>query len=293
MIRIIFRYRLLLITLCLLFLSMILMSSKINTDRFHFRTFLFSMVYTIENSIVTVYNSMKNVFANVKQIRTLESRLESAEQRLLRYRELTFLYEQLQKENENFRKMLNIQSRLNYKAYYSQVLFRDPSLLSDYIIINKGRKDGIKRNMPVVRSSEQDERLILVGKVIEVSHNASKVHLVTAKNFYIGVRLSETGYTGILSGQGAWNQDLLLNYIPIEATPQLGEEVITSGESEIYPAGLYIGKVRGIGQNVMEEYFQILYIKPELDYTKLSEVFVLNFNNNFQIEELTDIPYER
>ena len=73
----------------------------------------------------------------------------------------------------------------------------------------------------------------------------------------------------------------------------MGEEVITSVESEIYPAGLYIGKVRGIGQNVMEEYFQILYIKPELDYTKLSEVFVLNFNNNFQIEELTDTPYER
>lgn len=293
MLRLLLRFKTLFLALVLLLISLFMMSSKIDTNKFYFRTFLFTTLFNIEHGTMSIFESIKNVFVNVKKIGSLEEQLEQTEQRLLRYRELTFLYTQLQRENEQLKAMLKIRSQLIYPAHYSKVIFKDPTLLADYLIIDKGKNDGIKINMPVITSSEENNKLILIGKIIEVSDKASKVRLISAKNLFLGVRLVETGYAGILRGQGAWNQNLALDYIPIEANTKLGEEVVSSGESEIYPPGLFIGTISGIGQNIMEEFFQILYIKPSFDYNKLSEVFVLEYNNDYQISNLTEDEYER
>ena len=244
---------------------------------------LFSASVSVEGIFVSAGLAVRSFFTSLEHIRTLEARLEEAEQKLQVYREDSFRYEQLEQENQHYRNLLGIQEQIPEKTYYAKVVFRDPTLLSDYIIINKGRVEGIKQNMPVVSPSIQD-RMILVGKIVETGRHTSKVQLLTAKNFYVGVRLADTGYTGLLNGEGSWNQDALLNYVPVEADPALGEEVLTSGESDIYPSGILIGKVRGIGQNVMEEYFQILYIRPELDYARLSEVFVLGLENRYMTQ---------
>lgn len=273
------RFKSLVLALVLLSFSFSMMFSKIHPNTFQLRTVLFSVAVGVERGFVTVGESLVNVFTGIRRIHTLEARLEEAQQRLQTYREYAFLYEQLKKENDNYRNMLDIRERINDKAIYAKVIFRDPSLLAGYFTINKGRIDGIKQNMPVITPSSND-RMVLVGKIVETGRTTSKVQLITAKNFFLGIRLADTGYTGILSGQGSWNQDLVLNYVPIEADPALGEEVLTSGESEIYPAGLLVGKVRGIGQNVMEEYFQILYVSPEMNYTRLPDVFILNSQNN-------------
>ncbi|MGL4367976.1 MAG: rod shape-determining protein MreC [Brevinemataceae bacterium] len=292
MTRLIAKYKVFFTAVLLMTISLFSMSSQINTEKFYFRTFLFSIVSSVEYSLVFVYNTIKNISVNIGRINSLETRLQSAEQRLLRYRELTFLYDQLQKENESLRNMLKIQSKISYTAHYSKVVFKDPTLLSDYIILDKGIDDGIRLNMPVVYSSHNDNKIVLIGKIVELTSSLSKVKLITSKNFYLGVKLAQSSYTGILKGQGSWNQNLVLNYIPIEANSTLGEEVITSGESEIYPPNLYIGKIQSMGQNVMEEFFQILYIKPEFNYNRMSSVFVLDYTNNNKIFKLTENVYE-
>ena len=200
------------------------------------------------------------------------------------------MYTHLKEENDNLRDMLKLEKEIQYSAHYSKVIFRDPSLVSDFLVINKGRKDGLRINMPVVYSSTNSEKLVLVGKTVEVGLDYSRVKVVTAKNFYVGVMSQETGYTGVLRGQGSWHQNLALDYIPIEAKPILGEQIITSGGSDIYPDGLYIGDIQGIGQNVIEEFFQILYIKSKFEYSKISEVFVLDYVNNYpDFNEFKDI----
>ena len=280
MTRFLARFKILLLASGLMLFSVFMMFSKVPTESFSLRTMLFSASVSIEGIFVSAGLAVRSFFTSLEHIRTLETRLEEAEQKLQVYREDSFRYEQLQKENDHYRNLLGIQEQIPEKTYYAKVVFRDPTLLSDYIIIDKGRVEGIKQNMPVVSPSVQD-RMILVGKIVETGRHTSKVQLLTAKNFYVGVRLADTGYTGLLNGEGSWNQDALLNYIPVEADPALGEEVLTSGESDIYPSGILIGKVRGIGQNVMEEYFQILYIRPELDYARLSEVFILGLDNRY------------
>ncbi|MGL5253721.1 MAG: rod shape-determining protein MreC [Brevinema sp.] len=280
MTRFLARFKTFLLASGLMLFSVFMMFSKVPTESFSLRTMLFTASVSIEGIFVSMGVAVRGFFTSLEHIRTLESRLIEAEQKLQVYREDSFRYEQLQQENDHYRNLLGIQEQIPEKTYYAKVVFRDPTLLSDYIIIDKGRVEGIKQNMPVVSPSPED-RMVLVGKIVETGRHTSKVRLLTAKNFYVGVRLADTGYTGLLNGEGSWNQDALLNYIPVEADPALGEDVLTSGESDIYPSGILIGKVRGIGQNVMEEYFQILYIRPELNYARLSEVFVLGLENRY------------
>lgn len=278
--RFIVRFKTLVLALFLLLCSVRMMFSGVSTEGFQLRTMLFSVAVSIESSLVVVGDTLKNIFTGMQHIRTLEARLSNTEQRLQKYLEYSFRYEQLKAENDHYRTVLSLKERVIQKSYYAKVIFRDPSLLSESLIIDKGRIDGIKQSMPVVVVTSND-KMMLVGKISEAGRTSSKVQLITSKNFFVGVRLADTGYTGIINGRGSWNQDLVLNYIPVEVDPSLGEEVVTSGESEIYPEGLLVGTVRGIGQNVMEEYFQILYVNPEFNYTKIPEVFVLNVENKY------------
>ncbi|MGL4393755.1 MAG: rod shape-determining protein MreC [Brevinema sp.] len=293
MLRFFIRFKIAVTALFLLIFCLFTMSSKINTEQFYFRTFLFSALYNVERLVVGTIESIQNVFTNVRRIQDLEARLESAEQRLLHYRELTFLYDEVQNENQKLRGQLGIRSRLQYPAHYSKIIFRDPTFLADYIIIDKGTRDGIRLNMPVVYSSESNDRLILVGKIIELTESVSKVRLVSARNLYLGVKLENQAYTGVLKGQGSWNQNLSLEYIPFNADIRLGDSVVTSGESEIYPPGLRVGSIQGIGQNVIEDFFKTLYVKPAFDYKKMSDVFILEYTNEMDVSNLMDGFYER
>ncbi len=271
------RYKTIVMALILLTISVCSMSQKIDSNRVYFRSSLFGIVFGVESSILKIRTSVVDVFINNKNIKELETQLASTEEQLLYYKELSRLYIHLQQENTHLRQMLEMRDLLQYSAYYSKVLFRDPSLLADFLIIDKGAKDGLRINMPVVSSISNTDRLILVGKTVEVGHDFARVQVVTAKNFYVGVKSLETGYTGMLRGQGSWNQNLSLEYIPVEANPVIGERIVTSGESEIYPEGLYVGVVEGIGQNVMEEFFKVLYVQSEFKYSRVAEVFVLDY----------------
>lgn len=276
-----------------LFISMFCMSKKIEADKFSLRAVFFSFLFGVENTTLVLRDSVRHVFTNSLNIKELIDRLESAEKRVLFYREQSFLYEQIKKENDKLREMIGIKQRFAYPVQYSRVIFRDPTLLSDSLIINKGTQDGIELNMPVVYSSEETKQMVLVGKIIEVAKYSSKVRLATAKNFFIGVRLGSEGYTGVLRGQGSWSESLLVDYIPVESSISVGEPVFSSGESDIYPSDIYIGDVRGVTRNMREEFFKTLFVKPQFNYKTLSEVFVLQYKVNHELSKITGEEYDK
>ncbi|MGL5721561.1 MAG: rod shape-determining protein MreC, partial [Brevinema sp.] len=185
MTRFLARFKILLLASGLMLFSVFMMFSNVPTETFSLRTMLFSASVSIEGVFVSTGLAVRRFFTSLEHIRTLETRLIEAEQKLQVYREDSFRYEQLQQENDHYRSLLGIQEQIPEKTYYAKVVFRDPTLLSDYIIIDKGRVEGIKQNMPVVSPSTND-RMILVGKIVETGRHTSKVQLLTAKNFYVG-----------------------------------------------------------------------------------------------------------
>ena len=111
-----------------------------------------------------------------------------------------------------------------------------PNLLS--ILINGGEIDGIKKNQAVLTPKG------VIGKTIEAADNASIVQLITDSNFRLSVRILPSGATGILRMlKGSIVQ---IQEVPKNAKINIGDKVVTSGFSDIYPADLPVGIVEGV-----------------------------------------------
>ncbi len=281
-----------LVTLILLLLtSLALMFMNVKLSLFNIRSPFFFLTYPVEFVAKGVSDLVENTVNGIGRIHKLEEQLNSANKRLLHYQEKLLLYSQVVSENETLKRQLGLKGILKYESTYARVVYRDPNLTADYLIINKGTLDGLRRNMPVVSSTTNGE-LFLLGKVIEVNLTASKVKLLTAADFYVGVSVRNKGYVGILRGNGSWNQNLVVDYIPQEADIRVGDSVITSGESDIFPFGLPVGRVTAIGKSSIEEFFQKLYLKPLYSYSIVKNVFIVDWHPSAEIKDLIESSYE-
>ncbi|OHD54133.1 MAG: rod shape-determining protein MreC [Spirochaetes bacterium GWF1_51_8] len=287
----IFRNRSFLVFLVLLAVSTLLMVLNINIS-INIRQVFSVIVIPIERGISGIGGFFDNLFNGITRINELEKELQIAQERLINYQEKMLLYSQLVEENTHLKIVLSIKENLQYETVYARIIFRDPTLMGDYYIINKGAMDDIRDNMPVV-SFDTNGNIYLVGKISEVSLNASKVKIITAKSFYLGISLQASGYVGILSGQGSWNQNCNADYIPSEADPEIGDRVVTSGESDIFPYGLMVGHVAGVSKSVMEEFFQRVYIAPGFKYSALKEVFILDWRPGAEASKIIENTYEQ
>jgi rod shape-determining protein MreC len=66
-----------------------------------------------------------------------------------------------------------------------------------------------------------------------------------------------------------------MDYVPVSASVQKGDTVISSGEGGIYPKGVFIGTVKDV-KNASDGLFRLIKVKPGVDFKRLEEVFILD-----------------
>ena len=147
----------------------------------------------------------------------------------------------LQNENDALMEMLDFKKNEKFVFKPARVVNKglQPNLLS--IIIDRGIIDGVKKNQAVLTPKG------VIGKTIETSTNASIVQLISDANFRLSTRVLPSGATGILrfiNGETAEIREVQKNVII-----NIGDKVVTSGFSDIYPAGLPVGTVKGVYQD--------------------------------------------
>ncbi|MCX7821532.1 MAG: rod shape-determining protein MreC [Brevinematales bacterium] len=267
----------------LLVISFGLMFFNVKISFLQIRNVLFFVVYPFETAISWIGNSVVKTFSSFKEIEELEKELSLTKERLTKYQEFLTMYEQLLKENEELRKALEVKNSFSFKSIYAKVVFRDPSFLNQTLIINKGSVHGVKVNMSVV-SYDEAGNSYLVGKTVEVSPFSSKVKVLNASDFYLGVVFEKNRYIGIMQGSGSFN-NCVVNYVPVEAPIEIGEGVLTSGESDIFPPNIRVGKVIASSSSMTDKFFRRVYVKPVLIYSKIKDVFVVLWQNEEEILE--------
>lgn len=140
-------------------------------------------------------------------------------------------------ENERLRKILHLKGEIEYKTKAVRVSFQNVQDTYEGFTINAGEKDGLKMNMPVLSGRQ------LIGRIIEIYENHSYVKMITAEENYVsGI---SNNIIGIVSGEREKN----LYFRPtsyLEEDIEIGTEIKTSGISDVYPKGLYIGKISEI-----------------------------------------------
>jgi rod shape-determining protein MreC len=144
----------------------------------------------------------------------------------------------------------------------------------NYITLNKGSKDGIKPDMGVITSDG------VVGIIEGVSENYSTVLSVLNMSFSVSAKIKKSGNFGLLHWNGYNDRICVLTDIPQHVKLAIGDTVVTTGYSGIFPENILIGKVANFelkGGN-----FYTVNVSLCNEFRKLNYVSVIE---NLKIEE--------
>ncbi|OGY24388.1 MAG: hypothetical protein A2Y57_04070, partial [Candidatus Woykebacteria bacterium RBG_13_40_7b] len=167
----------------------------------------------------------------------------------------------MEEENQILRDELGFKEK-SFEVIGAETLGFVPEVSGKILIIDKGKKDGIKEESLVTLKN------ILLGKIVRVEENTSLVRLLSDPESKIPVE-TQTGTKGIILGQ--FSSTLKLEKVLPEEPLQKDELVLTSGESGTIK-GLAVGKVDEIKALSL---FKEATVTPLVSYDKLKIVFVL------------------
>jgi len=186
---------------------------------------------------------------------------------------------ELKKENKVLREALEIGLEKEFKLSLAEVVSKDIS--QDSILINKGSKDGIANNSPVITQQKT-----LVGKIGEVYENFSRVILISNKESSFDAKIlapyqtegfgagsdPENDISGVVNGKG--NLQLFLDFVPQEKEIKEGDFIVTTSLGGIFPKGLLVGQIGKVLRSDIEP-FQQAKIRPAFDIRELETVFII------------------
>ncbi len=208
------------------------------------------------NSNIEYFTKLLRLAEENKFLREEVGRLENE---VVRLRELAI-------ENERLRELLAFAQETPMQLIPARLIGKDASNWSRSIIIDKGQRDRIKVNMPVIGSCG------LVGIVNEVGSELSRVRLLLDPSSSVSAILQRNREIGLL--KGCLKDNCRMEYIDISSMVRKGDIALTSGFSQLYPRGLLIGKVREVRIEPRGLY-KIAIVEPSVDFSRLEEVFCI------------------
>jgi rod shape-determining protein MreC len=236
----------------------------------------------VQTWVATRYQAVQDFVSAPKDTARLRQRNSELEAEVARLQtQIIELQEQL--SETNVLSALVDFARANPENRYqaAAVIARDPSPFLQYVIINRGSDDGMRRGMPVVTQQG------LIGRIAAVTAGAARVQLITDPASTVNVRLQPSGAQAILQGQ--LTGEILLDMIPQEATVQAGDLVLTSGLGGGYPPNLLIGQVASIRSRA-QDIFQRASVQTVVDFSRINIVLVIVNFKPIDIQPLLPNP---
>ncbi len=175
-------------------------------------------------------------------------------------------YQEAILENKRLRELLSLKEREIRYVTAARIIARGTDQWSNILVIDKGIRDGITKDMIVITHRG------LTGKITGVSDSFSSLLLLTGINFSAGARLQESRAEGIISGTGF--RKCQFKYIPYEEEVKEGDTVITSGLDSLFPQGIPVGHVSKVNKKDIG-LFQDIEILPFVDKAKIEEVVII------------------
>ncbi|MEK7452662.1 MAG: rod shape-determining protein MreC [Patescibacteria group bacterium] len=226
------------IVFLLIFLSIFFKNGKLQNIIFDVASIpekAFFLIGDIFSSGFKIIFSLKNVVIENSSLR-LEN--DTLVQKLVDF-------EKVKSENILLREQLSLSLTKSYNLLDVKITSFEPSNLFEFLIINKGKNDGLEKDMPVILTGN-----ILVGKITDVYDDYSKVMLITDSNNKVNVisfsnqediESQNRSYSGVLSGY--FGKSIFMDLIEKSSLVNQKDMIITSGLDGIYPENLIVGYV--------------------------------------------------
>lgn len=150
----------------------------------------------------------------------------------------------------------------------------------NYITINKGSADGIQPELGVI------DRNGVVGVVSNVGPHSARVLSLLNPHFRLSCKIKSTEYFGSLVWDGDSPEEAMLEELPRHTEFKVGDTIVTSGHSAVFPRGIPVGIVKEDNTHKNQNFFS-LRIKLLADFTTLSNVQVVRNNFAEELRSLT------
>ena len=167
----------------------------------------------------------------------------------------------------------------DYQVFKARVINKSLNLVDNYITLNRGSKDGIRPEMGVVDGNG------VVGIVYDTSSHYSRVISVLNSKSSISCKIVGSEYFGYLKWEYGDSRYAYLKDLPRHAEFNLGDTVVTSGYSTVFPEGIMIGTVDDMADS-NDGLSYLLKVKLATDFCKVSEVRVIARTGQHEQKEL-------
>lgn len=265
-----------------------------NTLREFFNKFFHVIVFVVllVTSIVLIYNSMNyQRFVLATTTQSITGPINKSWSKVLRHFQFSEENEnlmqqnlQLLREKENLfiysedslysfsvsdtNKYGNKVEKRMYDYFTAHVIYNTTNKKHNYIIIDKGLKDGVTTDMAVLSAQG------VVGVVNDVSENFSSIIPLLNPNSRISAKIMPINQIGTVVWE---DNDPELGYlvdIPQHLTVNIGDSVFTSGYSNVFPANILIGTVVNKYDNAKNTFLTIK-VRFSTNFNNINSVYLV------------------
>jgi rod shape-determining protein MreC len=254
-------------TCVLLSLLLLILPGGMKSD---FSAFIFRFTYAPFYALSQKIKELQGVYQENKKLqqKIMELTLENSK----------FKEEHL--ENLRLRALLEFRTELEYHVIPAEVVATeaDRPLGKGSVLINKGKEEGIKRNMPILNPYG------LVGRIEEVLPHHSTVQLMLNPNFRVSALDQRSRVFGIIKPLPGPGSLLKLDNVPMGEDVEIGDPVVSAGLGGVFPSGLKIGVVLNVGEATLDQtspypgIFKKIEVVPSVNFNSLEELFVLSID---------------
>jgi len=169
-------------------------------------------------------------------------------------------------ENERLRGMIDFRKVAPWSLLSAEVIGHPGPGIGGGVILNVGARQGVTRNAAVISPRG------LIGKVVRIAPHTCLVQTIRGKSFGVSLTIERTRVQGILKWLEAdvW----ILDGVPTGADVNVGDLAITTGQGDVFPAGIRAAVVSELPEEPREQ-FKDVRVQPLANLQTIEEVFVL------------------
>ena len=144
-------------------------------------------------------------------------------------------------ENERLRGLLQFVPDSATRFISARVIADSGGTFVRSMLVNAGRRDGVRKGLPVVVGEG------LIGRVVDAGERVARVLLIDDLNSRIPVVVGPDRERAVLAGDNSLRPKLI--YLPANAQVSQGARIMTSGQGGVFPPGIPVGAVASIDAN--------------------------------------------
>ncbi len=190
-----------------------------------------SVIKAISEPIHTVFSTLGSLRTVVKENTELRNQVSQLQQHQIQF-------DKLRADNELLRSELDFKNKTKLNLQSCSVLSIDPQELSDAMVLNCGKEQGVQEGQAVISEG------YLIAKVVYVGSYTSTAILISNAQSSIDARLSKNTTEGVV--KGSYGSGMVFDLVSQNADVTSGDLVVTAGINARIPKDILIGQVGSV-----------------------------------------------